>query len=228
MGNKQKNDNKLSCPLGNPDCTIDQHIASLGAEINSLKKLVITDSLTGLFNVGHLRYCISQEMERTRRQYSPTTFIMLDVDHFKKFNDSYGHVVGDEVLRHLANMIRSAIRQIDIPCRYGGEEFGIVLPSTPLLIGIQVAERIRKLVSVSSLNYDGQTLNITVSAGVNTFQANQGESLDSFIADTDKQLYRAKKSGRNRVCYEVEEPSKKGLVTADEKEALFGQFKDEK
>lgn len=228
MGNEQKNDNSLSCPLGKPECTIEKKIELLNGEIETLKKLVITDSLTGLFNVSHMRYAISQEMERTRRQHQPTTFILLDVDHFKKFNDTYGHIVGDRVLIHLASIIKSAIRQIDVPCRYGGEEFGIILPSSPLLVGIQVAERIRKMICDTPLIHGNYELSITVSAGVAAFTDRQDDSVDNFIANTDKQLYMAKEKGRNQVHHSTEKTTNRGEVTPGEKEALFNQLNDEK
>ncbi len=227
MGNAQKNNDSISCPLGKPECTIEEKIASLSNEIDTLKKQVITDALTGLFNVSHMRFVISQEMERTRRQFQPTTFILLDVDHFKKFNDTYGHIVGDKVLKHLAEIIKSTVRQIDVACRYGGEEFGIILPSSPLLVGAQVAERLRQKVSSTPLVNDGEELSITVSAGVGAFSNRQNESVDSFIAHVDKQLYQAKENGRDQVHYTTEKMASKGEVSQSEKDALFNQLNDE-
>jgi two-component system cell cycle response regulator len=210
-----------TCPLNNTQCTVDKKIERLRLEIDSLKAQVNIDSLTGLFNARHLRFVLEQELERTQRTRQPTAFIMLDVDHFKQVNDQHGHLIGDHVLQHLASLVRLAVRKIDIPCRYGGEEFAVILPSTSLIEAIQVAERIRQKIAQSEFTEGDTHLSISVSAGVDIFtQKSQGD-IDSIIARADEQLYLAKSKGRNCVSHNAEYLANKNAVTRDEKQALF-------
>lgn len=227
MGTNNTPEKISGCPLGNASCPIDETIAALKQEIQQLKQQVSTDPLTGLFNVRHLRFTLEQEMERTYRSHQPTTFIILDVDHFKRVNDNYGHVVGDKVLIHLASLIKTEVRKIDIPCRYGGEEFAVILPSTPILIGIQVAERIRKKIEETPFIDHEHNLAITISAGIDSFTRKQNRSLDNFIDGADQQLYKAKQLGRNRIHHASEKAAIKSEVTQSEKDALFNQLSDD-
>ncbi len=213
--------------MGDSNCQVGEQLDRLNREIRELRELVNTDPLTGLFNVRHLRFTLEQEMERTRRNQLPTTFVIIDADHFKQFNDSYGHVIGDKVLIHLASLLKNAVRKIDIPCRYGGEEFGIILPSTPLLVGAQVAERIRQKVENSPLVEGNARLAVTVSIGVDSYVKTQSDTVENFIARADEQLYLAKQSGRNRVRHATTKISSSAEVTRDEKDALFNSLADE-
>ena len=161
-------------------------------------------------------------MERTQRTHQPTTLILLDGDHFKSVNDNHGHVVGDKVLAHLGRIIQDTVRKIDIPCRYGGEEFAVVLPSTPLAMGIQVAERIRTQIETSPLYLaDGEPLYITVSLGVDTHYFHMSPRAEDFIRLADKLLYLAKENGRNQVCHGDTGMAGRTTVTSEEKDALF-------
>ncbi len=215
-----------SCPLGTEECPIYDEINLLKTEVGKLKDLVRTDHLTGLFNNRHMQYTLEQEIERTKRSQQPTTFILLDIDHFKNFNDTYGHVAGDQVLVHLAHIIKSTVRRIDIPCRYGGEEFGIILPSTPLLTGVQVAERVRKTIEQSELEFESNRLKITASLGVDAFFFSSDENSEKFIARVDKQLYLAKEDGRNKVSYAVHKLESAAQVSDTEKNMLFNLLDD--
>lgn len=216
-----------TCPLADRRCTVGEQFAVLHEEIRDLREQVSTDSLTGLSNVRHLRVMLEQEMERTKRNHQPTTFLILDVDHFKAVNDTYGHVVGDKALQHLATLIKTVVRKIDIPCRYGGEEFGVILPSTPILVGIQVAERVRKLVEETPLIEGEHTIALTISLGVETYSQSSRDSIEELIARADTELYRAKQSGRNCVCFASKHTVNKAEVTQSEKDALFNQLNDD-
>ncbi len=223
MGTSNTENNQPPCPMGD-DCPNYDEVELLKNKVEALSEQVRTDHLTQLFNIHHFRYSLDQEMERTQRNHQPTTMILLDVDHFKRFNDTYGHVVGDKVLIHLGEILRSAVRKIDIPCRYGGEEFGILLPSTPHLVGIQVAERIRSQVESTPLILDNDSLIITVSLGVETYLHNSGLEPEQFLAKVDEQLYRAKSLGRNQIQYISHKTGEKSLVSEEEKDALFNML----
>ena len=219
--------NDTSCPLGTNDCPIYEEIASLKEEVNALKDQVRTDHMTGLYNKLHMNASLEQEMERTQRSQQATTFILLDIDHFKNFNDTHGHIAGDHVLTHVARLLKRAVRKIDIPCRYGGEEFGIILPSTPMLVGSQVAERIRSAIEQTPLFFEGQEFSITASFGVDSFTYNTRESVEDFIARADAQLYKAKENGRNQVCHAIHKLESAAQVSESEKDALFNLLNDE-
>jgi len=226
LGNSTDVDHALTCPMSMAQCTIETKLNALHQEVERLKEQVNTDPLTGLFNVRHLQFVLEQEMERTHRSHQPTTFILLDIDHFKRVNDTLGHIVGDKVLKHIAKILELAVRKIDVACRYGGEEFGVVLPSTPLLVGTQVAERIRKKIEDSPLELDGLSLPVTVSAGVDCFLHTQQKSKEGLIARVDRQLYLAKDKGRNCVCHSTDNIEGKAEVSADEKGALLDERTD--
>lgn len=214
------------CHKKDTTCAIFDKYNQLLLEMKALEEQVRLDHLTGLYNRRFLKFVLEQEMERTIRTRLPTTFILLDIDHFKSFNDRYGHVVGDQVLVHVASILQNNVRKIDHACRYGGEEFAVVLPTTPLLIGIQVAERIRQTIAQNPLIVDGESLPITASLGVDSFTSSKSEMgaeslMKPFIARVDELLYKAKNSGRNRVQHAVMRPHDKASVSEEEKDALF-------
>lgn len=166
----------------------------------------ITDVLTGLYNRRYLQYRLVDELARARRDARPLSCMMLDVDHFKPVNDQWGHPSGDKVLAQIAHVIREECRESDIPIRYGGEEFAVLLPGAGIDEAAAVAERIRAAVERSEFVLPGgRLLQLTVSAGVSCAQpSGVDEELkprgDRLIAEADVQLYRAKSEGRNRVC----------------------------
>jgi diguanylate cyclase (GGDEF)-like protein len=149
---------------------------------------------------------------------------MADLDGFKSINDTYGHEVGNLVLQHTAKLIKDTIRPMDLPCRYGGEEFAILLPSTSLLTSVQVAERLRNTLANSEIAADGKAIRVTASFGICGFTADSELSEDQLIATADKQLYAAKNGGRDKVCHEPAAPSKRPQVSQDEKDLLSGLF----
>lgn len=217
----------ISCPNGKDACPIFDEISQLRHEIEALRAEVTLDFLTGLYNKRYLDFCLSQEMERTLRSRQATTVVMLDIDHFKKVNDTWGHVAGDTVLQHIAKILANSVRKLDVCCRSGGEEFTIVLPSTPMLIGIQVAERIRQFIEETVVNVNGADIAVTASLGVNSFHHRSNMTQQAFLETVDTQLYRAKKAGRNQVCFATPQEERATLqVSSDERAALFGS--DEK
>jgi diguanylate cyclase (GGDEF)-like protein len=163
-----------------------------------LRELAITDPLTRLYNRRHLMETLERELHRTRRTATPLSAIIIDIDHFKRVNDSYGHQFGDEVLAGVAALTAKALRTYDLAARYGGEEFFVVLPDTPLADAVVVAERIRH--NVETLTFPGrlEELGVTVSLGVATFPARGVTSIETLIRAADQALYRAKQGGRNR------------------------------
>ncbi len=156
-----------------------------------------TDSLTSLFNRRKFFEELSREVERVSRYESPLAILMLDIDHFKQINDKYGHQMGDEVLRTLADVLRANTRKTDMVARYGGEEFIIMLPETPVKGAQGVANRIKREVEKTVVLGAAVEINFTVSLGMACFS--QGDTVDSLVARTDQALYAAKKNGRNRV-----------------------------
>ncbi len=161
----------------------------------------VTDELTGLYNRRYFFSCLNQEYERAKR-YPQNEFsvVMLDIDHFKRINDTYGHVAGDMVLRQLAKIMKESARNIDIPSRFGGEEFIILLPQTPLKGGISFAQRLRKEVESYPFEALGEKITVTISLGVSNYRTNMPYTVDEVIKRTDEALYKAKETGRNKVC----------------------------
>jgi len=161
------------------------------------QKLAITDDLTGVYNRRGLYELGKREFERAMRFRRPLSLIMLDIDHFKQFNDSYGHVIGDQALHWLAGVLQENVRDIDVVGRYGGEEFVVLLPENHLTASHQVAERIRMAVEESTFNTPAGEMSITISLGV-TATSVQDRDLDALVRRADAALYHSKESGRNR------------------------------
>jgi len=158
------------------------------------RHLAETDRLTGLFNKGKFNEVLKKEIERVKRYKRPLSLIIFDIDHFKRINDTYGHKVGDEVLKELAKVIKKSVRKTDFVARWGGEEFVILALETDLEGAFKLAEKIRKTVE----EHEFPTVkNVTVSLGV--AQYIDGESPEDFIIRADMALYKAKEGGRNRV-----------------------------
>ena len=221
--------NDSHCPNGENNCPIYNDLAELRSKVDTLSTQVRSDFLTNLYNKQHLLFSLEQEMERTSRSLQATSLIMLDVDHFKKVNDTHGHIAGDKVLQQLACIIKDTVRKIDIPCRYGGEEFAIILPSSPSLIGVQVAERLRKKVETTPFVIsDSLQLSVTISLGVHAYLHTNSFSVEEFLERTDKQLYRAKENGRNRVCHFIPDKKDQTVVSNEERDALFDALNPKK
>jgi len=164
-----------------------------------LLELSNTDYLTGLFNRRYLMKALEKEYQRSVRKDSHLALIILDIDHFKKVNDTYGHLQGDIVLNKVAQQLQKELRSYDIAARYGGEEFIAVLPDASLPEANFVAERIRAAIQELTFNGELQALRITASLGVASFTPAECPSVDSLIKMADDALYRAKTTGRNQV-----------------------------
>ncbi len=172
-----------------------------------LKELSNTDPLTQLFNRRYMMEVLDKELQRTARKGSPLSLIIIDIDHFKKVNDLYGHQQGDVVLVNVSNLIKQHLRSYDVAARYGGEEFVAVLPETPLDEAIAVAERIRIAIQQLSFSNKIMTLKLTISLGVASFPMPGLDTVDDIIRVADEALYRAKAEGRNRVITLQQLPS---------------------
>ena len=159
---------------------------------------VTLDALTGLNNRRQFELRLKQEIASTKRQKTPLCAMMIDIDYFKKVNDTYGHASGDSVLRTVASIIKEHLRESDIPSRYGGEEFAVLLPFTKIEEAKIVGERLRKAVEETPSPIDKKNINGTISRGLEEFR--QEETGEELFGYADKALYEAKESGRNRVC----------------------------
>jgi diguanylate cyclase (GGDEF)-like protein len=170
------------------------------ARVHAQMELMATrDGLTGCFNHRYFQEWLEHELHRATRMPIPISLVFCDIDHFKKFNDTYGHPVGDQVLKVVAGVFRGGIRKNDLAARYGGEEFALVLLNSKKKDALRLAERVRGEVEKSGISFAGQKLNVTVSMGVATFPDDATEKT-TLIDLADKALYAAKQSGRNRVC----------------------------
>ncbi len=163
----------------------------------SYQDLANTDELTRLPNRRRMTEVLYQEVGRTRRNHSTFSLINFDIDYFKNVNDHYGHDAGDIILRAVPDIIRNVLRGQDICSRWGGEEFLVLLPETPLVGACQVAERLRKAFEQHSIQYGDKIMSVTISLGVYEFRS--AESLEECMKQADKNLYKAKASGRNCV-----------------------------
>jgi diguanylate cyclase (GGDEF)-like protein len=163
-----------------------------------LQTLSITDGLTGLHNRKHFMEVLASEVERARRNKHPFSVMMIDTDHFKNYNDTLGHQAGDALLRRIGVIFTESLRSIDSAARYGGDEFIILLPEARNERALEVAERIRGMVTTEALNSASEKTAVTVSIGVAAFPEH-GETPEAIIASADNALYRAKRSGRNQV-----------------------------
>ena len=162
-----------------------------------IERLAVTDGLTGLFNHRHFQETLAQEFNRLERFSEPISLLIIDIDHFKKINDTYGHPVGDAVLKKVSGIIRKTIRNIDIPARYGGEEFAVILLGTDTNGALKMAERLRKSIADAKFSSEQNAFNVTVSIGIST-HAREMRKKEDLVEQADKALYHAKRTGRNR------------------------------
>lgn len=168
--------------------------------LEETEKRAVTDSLTGLYNHREFQRRLNEEAERASRYGNEFSIMMVDIDHFKIFNDTYGHPVGDAILKEIVKVIQRCIRTVDFPARYGGEEFTIILPETIGESAIKVAERIRRTISDTAFTTpSGHRAHLSVSIGISSFPLD-GSRREELIIAADQALYFAKRDGRNRVC----------------------------
>lgn len=166
--------------------------------LTTVERLALTDDLTGLFNFRYFGQRLEQLLN-PHHALNHVALVMLDVDHFKDINDQCGHLVGNQVLKELATILKKHTREQDIVTRFGGEEFAIILPGTGYQGAVEVAERIRRAVAGYQFNEGGKTLRLTISAGIVVWPED-GTNKEELVARADFALYRAKIMGRNNVC----------------------------
>jgi diguanylate cyclase (GGDEF)-like protein len=173
-------------------------IALENAHLHGLvQRQAVTDELTGLANRRRFLAQLETEVARSRRSGSPLALVLSDLDDFKQVNDRYGHEAGDKTLRAFADILRAAVRDIDLPVRLGGEEFAILLPDTNLDGGANLAERIRATLAATKIESGADRIRVTASFGVSCFPA--AAAADELLVDADRRLYDAKRRGKNRV-----------------------------
>ena len=180
---------------------ISQHfVKDLKKSEQKLVELATTDSLTGILNRGEGMRRFQQEISRSLRKQQPMSIIIIDIDHFKVVNDNHGHQVGDHVIQTLVANLAMTLRNYDIFCRYGGEEFLVMLPNTEMAKARETAERLRQQIAEIAIETErSKIIKLTISLGVSTLQ--KGDSLDSLIYRADNALYIAKEEGRNQVQF---------------------------
>lgn len=181
--------------------TLQKALAESHEEVSRLHHMASTDQLTGLTNFNSLMEKLELQIAKAEERKHPLCVIMADLDFFKKVNDTYGHMVGDMVLRHTAERIRAAVRDFDIVGRFGGEEFTIVLKNTDIDMAKFIAERIRNEISATSMHVKGMNIHITISLGGAMLE--HGETKEVLLDRADAALYEAKQTGRNRVVFAV-------------------------
>ena len=222
-------DLQAKCPSNNQECPVFDEVRRLREECKRLQELTQVDTLTGLFNFRYLMVALEGEMERTRRTGLSTGLIMSDLDHFKRINDTHGHECGNEALQWIGKIWHEKLRRIDMACRYGGEEFVVILPGTRLPQAIRAAERLRFALENSPVKLNGKLVRLTASFGVDAYRGRKKLTVETFIKKTDHFLLEAKAGGRNRVCYDENKltVAVEGL-TLDEREALFATRRPER
>jgi two-component system cell cycle response regulator len=162
--------------------------------------MAITDALTGLFNRRYMESHLGTLVEQAASRAKPLTVLVLDIDYFKSINDTHGHDAGDDVLREFALRIKKSIRGIDLACRYGGEEFVVVMPETDMAVAAMVAERLRRRIATEpfAIQQGSRNIPLTISIGIAAL-AGKDDNAAGVLKRADQALYRAKRDGRNRV-----------------------------
>jgi len=187
----------------------------------SIKNIAIYDTLTDLYNRRYFEERLGLEGQKAFSGSTSLSLVMVDIDHFKRVNDTFGHTEGDRVLKEISSILKASVRKKDTVARYGGEEFILILPEANLEDSYQIAERIRRLVENAPFEIGNVRLTLTVSLGISNFPTHQPESKEDLIEMADQALYDAKRSGRNRVCIFQRETEKvNDRKEGDPREAL--------
>ncbi len=167
---------------------------------DEIYRLMHIDGLTQVYNKRYFLERLESELSRARRYERELSLIMFDIDHFKQINDTYGHLAGDAVLKQLCQVVHAKIRREDMLCRYGGEEFAILVPELDQEHALMAAEKIRSLVEGTTFSFEGTDIPVTISLGVASVGTEPIDS-ETFIKLVDDRLYQAKRTGRNRTCW---------------------------
>ncbi len=184
-----------------PDSACDSlaEICRYREELEALRQQVVKDPLTGLFNMRYFQMALEREIERAERSGGCLSMAMVDLDHFKRVNDTWGHEAGNRVLKAVADVIVKSTRKIDVQCRYGGEEFAVLLPGASASVAAMVGERLRNDIAHCMIEHEGQVIRVTASVGVATISSRDQLGPQLLTKVADQQLYLAKQSGRNCV-----------------------------
>lgn len=167
---------------------------------SSIKNIAIYDTLTGLYNRRYFEERLGVDAQKAFYGGSPLSLVMVDIDLFKKVNDTLGHTEGDQVLCQISSLLKSTVRKKDTVARYGGEEFILILPETGLEGAFVIAERIRRLVESTPMEVGGAQVSLTLSMGISNFPSHRAKSKEELVKMADQALYDAKRGGRNKVC----------------------------
>ena len=166
---------------------------------SSIKNIALYDTLTGLYNRRYFEERLALEAQKSFYGATALSLVMIDIDHFKKVNDTFGHTEGDKVLREISGLLRTAVRKKDTVARYGGEEFILILPEAGIDESSMIAERVRRLVETTHFEVSSARLNLTVSLGISNFPNHRARSKEELVKMADQALYEAKREGRNQV-----------------------------
>jgi len=205
-----------------PSEDLPGRLARLARENRQLKSLSLSDDLTGLYNRRFFSLQLEIEMARSRRTGQPCCLMMIDFDNFKDINDRLGHDEGDRFLTQMGGLIREKLRPTDFVCRYGGDEFAVIMPATCLLDGVGIAARLREFTAHFTWK---MAVRVSASFGLAVFEPPSPIDAEEFFKQADSELYRAKQTGKNRICHPALSPAQARLrqpVDRDEREALFG------
>ncbi len=200
-------------------------LLKLESDYHYLRALSLTDELTGLYNKRFFKKQLKIEISRAKRTGQPFCLMFIDLDNFKSVNDTFGHVKGDEFLINLSFQICRKIRPTDFACRYGGDEFVIIMPATYLTDGISIAQRWHDLIKRVASEMELVDLNVSSSIGIDEFDISSTFTAEEFLEKVDKELYKAKKTGKNKISYPGQrvklDKKKEKFVTVAEKNALY-------
>ncbi len=194
----QKNIEEIILNFDIPEGNKIDVIKKINFMYSQTRHMSVTDALTGLYNRRHFEDNLEREFLRASRYNNNLSFAIIDVDFFKKVNDTYGHSTGDYVLKEVAYLILQNLRKTDMVFRYGGEEFAVIITETPLKQAVIPLERLRKSIEEYPFSYNGQNLKITVSIGASEVNE-KTETVHQLFEEADKALYKAKESGRNQI-----------------------------
>jgi diguanylate cyclase (GGDEF)-like protein len=217
-----------ACPETGAPCPFLDEIRRLEERCRKLEAESRIDALTGFFNFRHLVLALEGEMERARRTGLTMGLILFDLDHFKQVNDAHGHEVGNAVLASTAELVRQTVRRVDICCRYGGEEFLIILPATRLDPTLKTAHRIQEAMATTPVAVGQQRIPVTASFGVDAFLPEERLTVNALIERVDRFVFQAKDEGRNRICHHGQAREAETEVTDAERKGLLFDKKQEK